>query len=83
MVKRPGKARNENVLENPGPQVLSQARCFPIGRLWQPPQPDKLKEGSPFPLNRIFHAHLSLQKILQELKVCQKPTAEGSQAVKQ
>jgi len=79
MVERPGEARNENVLKNASAQVLRQLAV----RLRLAPESDKLEEGRSLPLHRIVHAHLRLQEVLEKLEVCEKPAAQGSQAVEQ
>ena len=51
--------------------------------LWRLPDPDKLEECLPLPLNRIRLAHFLLQKIFQELKIGDEASAQSSQQLKQ
>ena len=64
-------------LQNFSLQILRQTRVRSL------PDPDKLEEGLPLPLNRVRLANFLLQKIFQELEICDEASAQSSQQLEQ
>ena len=83
MLKAPGKARYQNVLQDFGPQILGESTTFSSCRLWKPPQTNELKKGSSLPFNTVFLGNLIFKEVFQELKVSEEAATQCTKTVKQ